>query len=474
MKKRVGKYGKKIVIVACWILIWQLAAILVGNRILLVGPIQTLQALGERALQGDFWLSVGHSLLRIGAGFASGLAMGLLLAAGSSRYKLLEEVLAPVMALLKAIPVASFVVLFLIWWRSAVLAMAVSFCIVLPNIYVNTLEGIRHVDPRLLEMAQVLEIPAWNRFFYIYRPALKPCLDSAIHISAGMSWKSGVAAEVIGIPVLSVGEQLYLSKIYLDTAGVLAWTTVTVLASVACEQAVLALWRLFQRLEPGCRAAGLSGGRALERESSSGEVPALEREATPGTVPSSETKPQVVLELDHVSKCYQGRIVLEDVSGRFVRGRTYSFRTPSGSGKTTLFRLIAGLEEPQLPHSIRRLGSKITMVFQEDRLCEEYNALINVDLVTGDREKSREHLRLLLEEEDLSRPCRELSGGMKRRVAIARAVAAGGDVILLDEPYGGLDGESRRRVERYLHAFGACSAVLLATHLEENAVQHVE
>lgn len=450
MKKKYGKYGKKILIVVCWIFMWQLAAALVGNRILLVGPLQTLQALGERALRGDFWLSVGHSLLRIGAGFASGLAIGLLLAAGSSRYKLLEEVLAPVMALLKAIPVASFVVLFLIWWRSAVLATAVSFCIVLPNIYVNTLEGIRHVDPRLLEMAQVLEIPAWNRFFYIYRPALKPYLDSAIHISAGMSWKSGVAAEVIGIPALSVGEQLYLSKIYLDTAGVLAWTAVTVLASVACEQAVLALWRMFQRLEPGCRAAG----------------------PLSGTSPKTELR--TVLELAHVSKCYQGRTVLEDVSGCFERGQTYFFRTPSGSGKTTLFRLIAGLEEPEEPACVRRLGSKITMVFQEDRLCEEYNALVNVDMVTGNREKSREHLRLLLEEEDLGRPCRELSGGMKRRVAIARAVAAGGDVILLDEPYGGLDGESRRRVERYLHAFGACSAVLLATHLEENAVQHVE
>ena len=450
MKKKYGKYGKKILIVVCWIFMWQLAAALVGNRILLVGPLQTLQALGERALRGDFWLSVGHSLLRIGAGFASGLAIGLLLAAGSSRYKLLEEVLAPVMALLKAIPVASFVVLFLIWWRSAVLATAVSFCIVLPNIYVNTLEGIRHVDPRLLEMAQVLEIPAWNRFFYIYRPALKPYLDSAIHISAGMSWKSGVAAEVIGIPALSVGEQLYLSKIYLDTAGVLAWTAVTVLASVACEQAVLALWRMFQRLEPGCRAAGPLSGT------------------------SPKTEPRTVLELAHVSKCYQGRTVLEDVSGCFERGQTYFFRTPSGSGKTTLFRLIAGLEEPEEPACVRRLGSKITMVFQEDRLCEEYNALVNVDMVTGNREKSREHLRLLLEEEDLGRPCRELSGGMKRRVAIARAVARGGDVILLDEPYGGLDGESRRRVERYLHAFGACSAVLLATHLEENAVQHVE
>ena len=181
-----------------------------------------------------------------------------------------------------------------------------------------------------------------------------------------------------------------------------------------------------------------------------------------------------MLELAHVSKCYQGRTVLEDVSGCFERGQTYFFRTPSGSGKTTLFRLIAGLEEPEEPACVRRLGSKITMVFQEDRLCEEYNALVNVDMVTGNREKSREHLRLLLEEEDLGRPCRELSGGMKRRVAIARAVAAGGDVILLDEPYGGLDGESRRRVERYLHAFGACSAELLATHVEENAVQHVE
>lgn len=492
MKMRFGKYGKKIVIAVCWIFMWQLTASLIGNRILLVGPLETLQALGERALQGGFWLSVGHSLLRISAGFVSGLALGLLLAAGSSRYKLLEDLLAPVMALLKAIPVASFVVLFLIWWRSGVLATAVSFCIVLPNIYVNTLEGIRHVDPRLLEMARVLEIPAWNRFFYIYRPALKPYLDSAIRISAGMSWKSGVAAEVIGIPSLSVGEQLYLSKIYLDTAGVLAWTAVTVLASVVCEQAVLALWRLFQRLEPGCRAAGLSGGAYPEREPfpereplPDGEpIPEREpiqerglfpkRKPSPGMGLSSETRPRVVLELAHVSKCYQGRTVLEDVSGRFERGRIYCFRTPSGSGKTTLFRLIAGLEEPRDPLSIRRLGSKITMVFQEDRLCEEYSALINVDMVTGDREKSREHLRLLLEEEDLGRPCRELSGGMKRRVAIARAVAAGGDVILLDEPYGGLDGESRRRVEKYLHAFGACSAVLMATHVEENGVQYVE
>ena len=308
------------------------------------------------------------------------------------------------------------------------------------------------MDRRLLEMAQVLRIPAWNRFFYIYRPALKPYLDSAIRICAGMSWKSGVAAEVIGIPALSVGEQLYLSKIYLDTAGVLAWTAVTILASALCEKAVLAVWQGFQRWEPRCRACGAAshGGRntgaretALSQESGQGQDTA-----------------QVVLELSHVSKSYSGKKVLRDVTARYERGKTYFFRSPSGSGKTTLLRLIAGLEKPDgemAADGIRRHGSRISMVFQEDRLCEEYSALVNVDMVTGDREKSREHLCKL----------REPSGGMKRRVAVARAMAAGGDVILLDEPYGGLDEESRRRTRRYIHRRGANRALLVATHTGE-------
>lgn len=439
---------KKIGIVAGWLLLWQLVAYLVDNQILLVGPYQTLRALTERAVQDTFWLTVGCSLLRIGAGFSAGLVLGLLLAAGSSRFPFLEKLLAPVMSLLKAIPVASFVVLFLIWWRSNILAVAVSFCIVLPNIYVNTLEGIHHVDRRLLEMAQVLEIPTWNRFFYIYRPALKPYLDSAIRISVGMSWKSGVAAEVIGTPALSVGEQLYMSKIYLDTEGVLAWTVVTILASVLCERGVLALWHRFQRWEPRCRAAGRGAYSAQVRNVG-----------------------QVVLALDHVSKSYNGKPVLQEITASYVVGKTYYFRSPSGSGKTTLFRLIAGLEEPDHNEACPKINcfdSRISMVFQEDRLCEDYSALVNVDMVTGDRERSRKHLLQLLDGADLDKPCRELSGGMKRRVAIARAMAAGGEVILLDEPYTGLDSESRHRVEQYIHSQSQCSALLIATHIGED------
>ncbi|MDE6517444.1 MAG: ATP-binding cassette domain-containing protein, partial [Acetatifactor sp.] len=208
---------------------------------------------------------------------------------------------------------------------------------------------------------------------------------------------------------------------------------------------------------------------------------------------------------------YHGIAVLRDVTASYERGQTYYFRSPSGSGKTTLFRLIAGLEEPDCQKrggaqsaergdmadersggekaaraeggkeadraaradsaaaysGIERHGSRISMVFQEDRLCEEYSALVNVDMVTGDREKSREHLCRLLEEADLHKPCRELSGGMKRRVAVARAMAAGGDVILLDEPFSGLDAESRCRVEQYIHSHCTDRALLVATHTGE-------
>lgn len=474
-----GKHGKKIAAAAVWLLIWQLVTLLVDNRILLAGPVDTLLALAEKVRQGSFWLTVGCSLLRIGTGFLAGLILGLLLAAAGSRFSLLEELLRPFMSLLKAIPVASFVVLFLIWWRSNVLAVAVSFCIVLPNIYVNTLEGIRNVDGRLLEMARVLEIPAWNRFFYIYRPALKPYLDSAVRISVGMSWKSGVAAEVIGTPALSVGEQLYLSKIYLDTAGVLAWTAVTVLASVLCEKAVLALWERFQRWEPRCRAAG---GDAQRRNRAAVSEPSLpDRAAKRQGHGQNETQQEpnnngrhVVLRLQQVSKSYGGVPVLQGITACYEAGKRYYFRTPSGSGKTTLFRLIAGLEEPDKGGSIQRRGSRISMVFQEDRLCEAYSALVNVDMVTGDRGSSREQLLCLLEEADLDRPCRELSGGMKRRVAIARAMAAGGDVILLDEPYTGLDPESRSRAERYICSQSRNSALLIATHIGEEETAETE
>lgn len=444
VKKAIPRWNKrwiqKSIIIIGWLLVWQLVSLWVGNDILLVGPWETLKTLWGKLWEAAFWQACICSVFRICAGFLAGMLLGVTLAAVSVRYSVLEEILAPVMTLLKAVPVASFVVLFLIWWSSAWLATAISFCIVLPNLYINTLEGMKSTDRKLLEMARVFRISRRDQFLYIYRPALKPFWDSAIRLAAGMSWKSGVAAEVIGLPEHAIGEQLYMSKIYLDTAGVLAWTVMIILISIGFEKLILKAWELFCAWEPAC-------DRVCEKER---------------TRPYEKPKP---LQLQQVSKSYSEKTVMERVSAEYLPGETAYFRMPSGSGKTTLFRLIAGLEKPD-EGKICGSEQKVAFLFQEDRLCEEYSALKNVELVTGDKTIAREHLLQLLEEEDIYKKCRELSGGMIRRVALARTMAAKADIILLDEPYNGLDEANREKVLHYIEENSGDAILLIATHIK--------
>lgn len=434
---------KKGIIIAMWIAVWFLAAVAVDNEILLVTPGQAFRELLRLLAETDFYKTVGMSLLRIGAGFLSGFGLAVLLAALSGRFPLLEEILSPVMTLLKAVPVASFVVLLLIWWGSSFLAVAICFLVVLPNIYINTLEGIHNTDRQLLEMAQVFRMPFRNRFFYIYRPAIAPFLHSSMKLSLGMCWKSGVAAEVIGTPDYSVGEQLYLSKIYLNTAGVFAWTAVVILLSVVFERLILRLTDTLFKWEPACSAPSFK----KPAESRGGE--------------HSEKKGELWLE--HISKSYGGRAVLTDVSAVYRRGETYVLNSSSGSGKTTLLHILAGIVK-QDSGGLERGGS-CSMVFQEDRLCTDYSALKNVELVTGDAERARTALLKLLEPEDIKKPCGSLSGGMKRRVALVRAMEADSDYVLLDEPFTGMDPETRSRAERYIRERQQGRTLIIATHI---------
>lgn len=240
MMQNKGKiYVKKFIILLFWLGVWQILAMCVDNFLLVVTPLQALRALLTLAGQVEFWRSAFDSLWRIAFGFLLGAVLALLLAAISYRYPLVEEVLRPFMVFCKAVPVAVFAVLLLIWWGSSMLAVAICFLVVFPNIYLNTLEGLKSADIGLLEMAEVFRLPLGTQFFYIYRPALKPFLLSAFQLSLGMCWKSGVAAEVIGTPSHSIGGALYLAKIYLDTADLFAWTAVIVVLSVFLKNNIL-------------------------------------------------------------------------------------------------------------------------------------------------------------------------------------------------------------------------------------------
>ena len=425
----------KIITILFWLVVWQLLAMFVNNEILLATPLQTLAALVRLLGKITFWQTVLMSLGRIFLGFILGLSIALVLAWFSSRYAMAEELLWPVITLCKSVPVAVFAVLLLIWWGSSFLSVAICFLIVLPTIYINTLEGLKNTDKKLLEMASVFTLPTRTQFFYIYRPALKPFLYSSLKLSLGMCWKSGVAAEVIGTPAFSIGEQLYLSKIYLDTAGVFAWAIVIVLLSVGFEQIIQIVAERFFSWEPACRKS--------ER---------------------TETEPKVNLTVEKLCKSYGDLQVLTDVNEIYEPGKIYYLTSPSGSGKTTLLRILCGLETMDsgmvMPHY-----PLCSMVFQEDRLCEDYSAVRNVEQVMGSRELALEALEKLLPAEALHKPCSQLSGGMKRRVALVRAMESHSDYVLLDEPFTGMDGETKALAERYIKEKQNGRTILIATHI---------
>ena len=178
--------------VLVWLALWQLGAMAIDQQIILVSPLRVLSRLWELIPTPDFWGSIAYSLVRITAGF--------LLGALSARFRRVEELLAPAMLAIKSIPVASFIILALILFSSRNLAVPISFLIVLPVLYSNVLGGIRAADSQLMEMARVFRIPVGRSIRYVYLPQVMPYFLSACGSALGLCWKSGIAAEVIGMP----------------------------------------------------------------------------------------------------------------------------------------------------------------------------------------------------------------------------------------------------------------------------------
>lgn len=241
------KHLKNLFFVLFWLTVWQLGAMLFDQRLLLASPVAVAQRLVQLVPEGEFWAAVAFSAGRILLGFAIGLTTGTLLAVLAGNFRFVKSLLAPLMSAMKSIPVASFTILALIWVSSRNLAVLIAVLIAVPIVYANVLEGIENLDPKLRDMAEVFEIPAHKRFVGVYLSQVLPYFRSAAGLAMGLCWKSGVAAEVIGIPDGSIGERLYMSKVYLETEDLFAWTAVIILVSFLCEKLFMLLVDLLVR-----------------------------------------------------------------------------------------------------------------------------------------------------------------------------------------------------------------------------------
>ena len=227
---RFPDWSRRTAILLFWLFLWHLASLAVQNQILLVGPLDALKALAVQLASPASWGALWFSFGRISLGFF--LAFWKPLAG---------EILEPAIQFMKSVPVASFVILALIWTGAENLSVFISFLVVYPVIHINTLAGLSHADPGLLEMARVFRVPVWRQALSIYRISLYPYLESALKTSLGMGFKSGIAAEVIGVPGGSIGEGLYMAKIYLSTADLFAWTLMIIAVSSVFEKLFLLL-----------------------------------------------------------------------------------------------------------------------------------------------------------------------------------------------------------------------------------------
>ena len=236
MAKRPAQNRIRIWAVVFWLLVWQAGSMALNLPLLLPSPLSALLRLGELALTGAFWQAIGWSSVRIIGGFLISCLAAALLAIPAARWSWVRDLLGPLVAAVKAIPVASFIILALVWLSSRSLSLFISFLMVFPPVYLNVLEGIRQTDKSLLEMAKVFQVPLWRKLRGIYLPQVLPYFRAAVSLALGLCWKAGIAAEVIGLPDGSLGENLHTAKVYFMTPDLFAWTAVIVAVSVCFEK----------------------------------------------------------------------------------------------------------------------------------------------------------------------------------------------------------------------------------------------
>lgn len=457
---------KKTGIIIFWLLVWQGAQLAVANEVLLADPVQVVKYLASQIGKAEFWQVILSSVTRIGLGFLLAFFAGIFLGAVSYRVSFIRELLSPVISVFKSIPVASFVVLILIWFGSNELSFLCSFLVAFPNVYESILTGLCHVDKDMKELMEVYQVPFFKKVMYLYVPAAYPYLINSCKTCLGMSMKSGVAAEVIGTPEFSIGERIYMSKIYLDTPGVLGWTIVLIAVSFLLEKGFL--WLLYKL---GNVKPFLKGGKAAYDRNS---------------INHTEKEPWLIIE--GVSKSYGSHEILNNFQLTCQLATTYCIMGPSGIGKTTLLKILAGLEsmdagkiyvtnsqkaqENLLYVEGRREKKhllKTAMVFQNSRLNDKLSAIDNVMLTTRKesaitRKQAEKELLRLLPKECLNKPVSQLSGGMRRRVEIVRAMNTADRLVLLDEPFTGLDKENKEKAIAYIQEKREGKTILVSVH----------
>ncbi len=237
------RIGEALIAFLFWIAVWHFAAIGVGKPLLLPSPVTVGKRMAELLATADFYRITAVSVRNVLLGFCIAVCCGTVLSLATSHGSFLRTLIFPVMTVIKATPVASFIILAMIWIGSARVPVFITFLIVLPIVWSDLDTGFSKVDPMLLQVASVYRFSFWKRMRIVVIPSVKPYFFSAMRTSVGLAWKAGIAAEIIAMPKSSIGTEIGEAKLYIDTPTMFAWTAIVILLSLLIEIIVTALFQ---------------------------------------------------------------------------------------------------------------------------------------------------------------------------------------------------------------------------------------
>ncbi len=431
--------------VLIWLALWQVVAALANQPLLLPGPWQTLVAFVGLAGSGTFWATVGASFATIAIAFIGAFLVALVLGALAASHPVLADLIHPLALVVKATPVACIVVVLLLWLGAEGVPVAAVALVVFPAYYFSTLEGVRQVDPGLADALRVMGVGPGRLWLAHTWPSVVPYLVATSKNAVGMAWKAGVAAELISMALNTLGEKVYQAKLLLETPELFAWTLTIILCAFACEKAFL--WLLAR-----------SGSASLSLA-----VRSAPREPARSVVDEDSRITVLDLTIER-----GGKRILSNLSFRVEGGEAICLRGPSGEGKTSLLLALMGLVPVE--SGIIKRPARLSAVFQEARLVETLSMEDNVRLVACGvpREDVRAALDALLPGVERERLARDLSGGQRRRLELARALLCPSAAVLLDEPFAGLDEQARKRAIAFIAERLGGRSLVISTHNEDD------
>lgn len=230
-----------------WLIVWEVAARAVDLELLLPSPTATVHKLISLMSSGSYWTAIATSLLRILIGYTLGCVVGTVMGFLLYRFSLINVLFSPVLSMIRSVPVASFIILALVWIGRDNIPPFIAFLMVFPVISSNVKTGFQSVDRELAEVATVYHFSRRKQAELLYKPAVIPYFMTAAHVTLGLAWKAGVAAEILASLSKSIGGNIYTSKVQLETDTLFAWTITVILISILFE---FLLTRFMDKVKP--------------------------------------------------------------------------------------------------------------------------------------------------------------------------------------------------------------------------------